>query len=152
LADRVLPTGAKLPSTRSLAQGLRVNRQTVVAAYQDLRRRGMLRAGVGQGTFVAEQGIGATESLAAARPVVAHLDWGRALRSRARRAQSRLWELPATVEGEAINFSRAIPDPDLYPVPALTQILARIGRSGPKHVFDYAPAAGYEPLREVLQK
>jgi GntR family transcriptional regulator / MocR family aminotransferase len=47
-----LPAGAKLPASRELAGALRLARVTVVQAYEALRRDGLVRARVGQGTFV----------------------------------------------------------------------------------------------------
>jgi len=49
----VLPAGAKLPATRALSATLRVNRNTVNTAYEELLARGLITAHVGQGTFVA---------------------------------------------------------------------------------------------------
>ena len=51
---RLVP-GVKLPATRELAQALGVNRATVALAYEDLCAAGLVRAHVGQGTFVADR-------------------------------------------------------------------------------------------------
>src|SRR6202166_434235 len=48
-----LPSGARLPPTRSLAEELGVARQTVVLAYERLASEGYVRARTGSGTFVA---------------------------------------------------------------------------------------------------
>src|SRR5918994_680703 len=47
-----LPSGAKVPPERQLAQRLRISRTTVVSAYRELEARGLLRGYVGRGTFV----------------------------------------------------------------------------------------------------
>ncbi|MCA1562556.1 MAG: PLP-dependent aminotransferase family protein [Acidobacteria bacterium] len=47
-----LPSGAKVPPERELAQRLRISRTTVVSAYRELEARGLLRGYVGRGTFV----------------------------------------------------------------------------------------------------
>lgn len=47
-----LGAGVRVPSERSLARRLSVSRSTVVAAYSDLRSRGMLEARQGSGTYV----------------------------------------------------------------------------------------------------
>src|SRR5215468_644901 len=54
-----LAAGARLPSSRELADRLRVNRTTVVESFHDLRAAGLIEAGVGRGTFVAERGAAA---------------------------------------------------------------------------------------------
>jgi DNA-binding transcriptional MocR family regulator len=48
-----LPAGAKLPATREVASGASLARKTVAGAYEILVERGLVRAHVGQGTFVA---------------------------------------------------------------------------------------------------
>ena len=52
-AQGALPSGARLPSTRSLAQRWRIARSTVEAAYDQLRGEGYTAGTVGSGTYVA---------------------------------------------------------------------------------------------------
>jgi GntR family transcriptional regulator / MocR family aminotransferase len=51
-AIRELPSGARLPSTRALAQGLRVSRNTVLNVYEELALEGLLTGRIGSGTRV----------------------------------------------------------------------------------------------------
>ena len=44
--------GEKIPSVRELAQGLHINPNTVMRAYQELERDGLTEKRRGQGTFV----------------------------------------------------------------------------------------------------
>ena len=44
--------GTRLPSTRSLARSLRVSRNTVLAAYDELTAQGLLRSRRGAGIYV----------------------------------------------------------------------------------------------------
>ncbi|TWD84102.1 DNA-binding transcriptional MocR family regulator [Kribbella amoyensis] len=48
-----LPVGARLPAERRLADALAVSRSTVVAAYDELRARGLVESRRGSGTTVA---------------------------------------------------------------------------------------------------
>ncbi|HEY9787553.1 MAG TPA: PLP-dependent aminotransferase family protein [Candidatus Obscuribacterales bacterium] len=48
---RLLP-GEPMPSTRDLAQSLRISRSTVVRSYEELHSRGYLESAHGSGTFV----------------------------------------------------------------------------------------------------
>jgi GntR family transcriptional regulator / MocR family aminotransferase len=54
ILDRRLKPGVRLPSTRALAQGLRIGRNTAVAAYELLLSEGYLVVRRGSGTAVAE--------------------------------------------------------------------------------------------------
>ncbi|HHX63041.1 MAG TPA: PLP-dependent aminotransferase family protein [Epulopiscium sp.] len=47
-----LPSGTKLPSIRSLARELKINRDTVVSAYNLLEQRGLAYGQTGRGTYV----------------------------------------------------------------------------------------------------
>ena len=52
IANGRLGPGARLPSTRDLARRLKVSRNTVMAAYDELMARGLLRGRIGAGSFV----------------------------------------------------------------------------------------------------
>ena len=47
-----LATGARLPSSRDLAEEVGVNRTTVVQSYRELKAAGLIESGVGRGSFV----------------------------------------------------------------------------------------------------
>jgi GntR family transcriptional regulator len=52
----------KLPSIRSLAEELKINPRTLIKAYEELRRAGLVVMRQGQGVFVANHGT-TTESV-----------------------------------------------------------------------------------------
>lgn len=54
IASGRLIRGQRLPTHRSLASGLRIDLTTVTRGYSEARRRGLIEARVGQGTFVSE--------------------------------------------------------------------------------------------------
>jgi GntR family transcriptional regulator / MocR family aminotransferase len=56
-AIRELPSGARLPSTRALAQGLRVSRNTVLNVYEELALEGVVSARTGSGTRVSQSSL-----------------------------------------------------------------------------------------------
>ena len=60
IASGRLKRGEQLPTHRALAQALRIDLTTVTRAYGEARRRGLLDARVGQGTFVSETTTRAT--------------------------------------------------------------------------------------------
>ena len=52
IMNRCLPPGQRLPSTRSLAERLRIARNTVLNAYEELAAEGLVEARIGSGTRV----------------------------------------------------------------------------------------------------
>src|ERR1700738_3728946 len=54
IANGRLVRGQQLPTHRALARELDIDLKTVTRAYGEARRRGLLDARVGQGTFVSE--------------------------------------------------------------------------------------------------
>lgn len=63
VAVGALRPGDQVPTVRDLAAQLRVNRNTVARAIQDLEAQGVVRTRVGQGTFIAaaaEEAAGAS--------------------------------------------------------------------------------------------
>lgn len=71
IAEGGLEPGAKLPSTRALAERLGVRRNAVVAAYEHLLNEGLIETRRGAGSFVAARLPGPAVSAAAA-PVALH--------------------------------------------------------------------------------
>jgi DNA-binding transcriptional MocR family regulator len=63
IASGRLSRGQQLPTHRSLAKALNVDLTTVTRAYGEARRRGLLDARVGQGTFVSETTVRASTDL-----------------------------------------------------------------------------------------
>lgn len=53
----LLPKGTKLPGTRKLSELLQVNRQTVIAAYDELEAQGWIEIRPNQGTFVVDKQV-----------------------------------------------------------------------------------------------
>src|ERR1700758_2573215 len=53
ILDGRVAAGLRLPSTRALADQLRVKRNAVVIAYEHLQSDGLAEARIGSGTFVA---------------------------------------------------------------------------------------------------
>src|SRR5258706_2848888 len=54
ILSHVLPVGVQMPSSRDLARELKVSRNTVTYAYEQLMAEGYLETRTGAGTFVAD--------------------------------------------------------------------------------------------------
>ena len=71
IVDGLLSPGLKLPSSRALAEQLKIRRNAIVAAYEHLLSDGLVEARHGAGTYVAAE----LSSLPSARPAAApHLE------------------------------------------------------------------------------
>ena len=86
IANGRLLRGQKLPTHRALAAALGIDLTTVTRAYSEARRRGLLDAQVGRGTFVSETTARVTSDIPPEikfdlamnippQPVEANLDW-----------------------------------------------------------------------------
>ena len=76
----LLQPGDQLPTAQQVVAKLAINPNTVLKAYRDLEREGLVRARQGQGTFVVRT-LPRTDPAAQARFLASMTDWLRAARS-----------------------------------------------------------------------
>ncbi len=154
IADGRLPPGAPLPAERTLAAHLRVNRTTIVAAYQELVATGRVEARVGRGTQVCE----------AANPAPPPLAWStlfgptaERLQLAARRDLLGARQLPGRhsapgtrLDQRTISFGTGTPDPTLFPLARFREALDLALAEAGGDLFGYGPVQGEPALREEL--
>ncbi len=143
-----LPSGTRLPPTRTLAQSLGTTRNTVVRAFEDLNAAGWLESIVGRGTFV--------RALRAPEPPVAPtpnpVPWalhfsklsGAEPLHRARQLTAGLTERPC------IDTRSMQPPSEMLPVAELRRCLDHVLRTRSRKALAYGPAEGVAPLRVQL--
>lgn len=121
-----LAAGEDLPSSRSLATRLGVNRSTVCRAYGELLASGHLVSRIGGRTTVREPLArpGRREPPSPARPA-----------------------LTRPVRSGDIDFRPLAPDPRLAPLDALRRAFNATLREEGRTLLDYGDARGYAPLR-----
>ncbi|MDG9722059.1 MULTISPECIES: MocR-like pyridoxine biosynthesis transcription factor PdxR [unclassified Streptomyces] len=122
--DRVLHPGARLPSSRQLAQDLGLSRSVVVEAYEQLIAEGYLDAVRGSGTHVTRK----LPEQTAASPL---LD--------ARPASGPRWDL-------RVGIANLSSFPRQEWLNSYTKVLQNVSREG----MDYPPVAGIAELRNEL--
>ncbi len=152
IAEGLLGPGVKLPATRELARALRVNRATVVLAYEELVASGAARSHVGQGTFVAPRPVGLPS--APPRPVTP-IDWPGLFSRSAQIVETeddrRRGALPTTaLDADGVSFAGGMPDSGLFPTDAFRRVLNEVIREEGPALLQYSPVAGYAPLRRYL--
>jgi GntR family transcriptional regulator / MocR family aminotransferase len=116
-----LPPGGPLPSTRGLADSLRVSRGSVVAAYERLQADGWITTRQGSGAIVAE------------RPPLQATPRAR---------------LPRCAE--APPFAMGVPALDLFPLVTWNRLQSRRWRSMPRTALQEGPSTGWQGLREAI--
>src|SRR5262245_54594088 len=141
-----LRPGQRLPGSRTLARTLRVHRQTVVSALEELVAEGWLVSRRRSGTFVAE-------GLPDVRP--RGLAPAADRRPRPRRLAIAVPpapdpELPTAVPPRAILMSGARPDLRLVPADLIGRAYRRVVRSYGPALLSYAHPAGLLRLRRGL--
>nr|WP_240489094.1 PLP-dependent aminotransferase family protein [Cohnella thermotolerans] len=136
------PPGSVLPSERKLAAMLRVNRTTVIQAYEELRSLGLVERAVGSGTRVAGPAAGTVKTP----------NWRQYLESGTflpnvpamRRIRSEL-----NVEAPVIDFASGELSADLFPNDIVRKLLQERPYSG---YLGYDDPQGFRPLREALSR
>ncbi len=147
VAGGSLPAGARLPSSRWLADDLGVSRNTVVGAYERLMAEGWVASGVGRGTFVAETQSPAAEATNDAFPWL-----GAVVRDAPPPVQRPgvLGLIDRTDGDGPIDLAGAVPGPASYPLAALRRAFDRTLTRHGSAALGYGPPAGYRPLRAFI--
>lgn len=142
-----LPANARLPSTRALAADLRVSRNTVMLAYEQLAAEGYVVNRDRSAACVAGAVPGAAPQPASLPKRVA----GAKLSAYGRRLPQ---EPPsgsyAERPGIRYDFRYGKPSLHEYPREIWRRLLAARARTNSIDNFGYGPPAGYAPLREAL--
>jgi len=142
-----LRPGQRIPSSRSLAEELKISRIPVLAAYEQLCAEGYLEAFTGAGTCVARSIVAArAKKPAPGRPRANGSGRTREISERARSIPSppRPWlkNLGA--------FRLGLPALDHLPLGVWSKLVRRHLRQPPKDLLAYGDAMGYVPFREAI--
>lgn len=144
ITDGRLQPGLRLPSTRSLASGYGISRNTVVSTYDLLLSEGYLVARRGSGTCVADTLTRTSRRSAPPRGAAAdrHLN-----------AYWRKWPASAATTDPVrapFQFRLGTPDPDSFPVEVWRGASNRVLRTYPKAANADSGAQGRLSLREAI--
>ncbi|MEP6865645.1 MAG: PLP-dependent aminotransferase family protein [Deltaproteobacteria bacterium] len=136
--------GDRLPSTRTLAAELSVNRNTIVAAYDELLAQGWIVSHGAAGTFVAGELPDLPKRRSDAPPPFAK-------RAAYDLQVAPLPPLPLTATAARYQLSAGVPDPRLFPHDVMARAYRRALRSRSANAaLAYANAAGLLRLREAV--
>jgi len=143
ILEQRLPAGAELPSTRRVAEGYGVARNTVIAAYDLLIAEGYVLPRKGAKAVVADI---ATRRPLKARPLSAGLEDPRI---------NPLWRTPflagATARDVAArSFRLGVPEHRHFPHDVWRRLSAQSLRAWSRTGFSYPPSEGIAELREAI--
>ncbi|RUL70975.1 PLP-dependent aminotransferase family protein [Dyella choica] len=139
-----LRAGEPLPGTRELAEQLRVNRNTIVAGYEELAAEGLVQTRVGGGTFVASPLPPAARTAAPAKDTL---------------ADAPTYALAGSIHATptvklpppgSLMIAHSLPDTRLFPAEALTRAFRRAILQRGRSLVGYADPCGHHHLREEL--
>ncbi len=137
-----IPSGARLPPERELANRLRISRTTVVSAYRELESRGLLRGYVGRGTFVC----------AAPEPTGTPFAWRGKISSAALRSSDSTLRDAIRHSSDARLLSLAAGEPaiDCFPTAAFQHALDHVLKRDGRSIWRHGPTEGQPALREAI--
>lgn len=148
-----LTPGARLASSRAMAQSLGVSRFTVVAAIERLLAEGYLVSRHGSGTFVVStlperrmQAAPSSSRRRAAPPAAA----APTLSQRGASLSAVVITGPRLEQHEPRPFRPRRPALDLFPVRLWAQLVRQQWKHCRHQHLDYGDPAGYRPLREAI--
>ena len=145
-----LQAEVRLPSTRDLAATLRVSRNTVKAAFDQLLAEGYIEGRVGAGTYVASVPVESTMQVQAdvhssscpliVPPVLSKN--GTSLLAQNILLDRQHKQLRA--------FRPCVPALDAFPTEIWSRLMTRHWRNPDPSLLNYGEAQGYRPLRELI--
>jgi GntR family transcriptional regulator/MocR family aminotransferase len=141
IRDGKLAAGHRLPSSRDLAQDLKLSRNTVVAALDQLAVEGYLASHVGRGTFVNER---PQPSRSRVRPAQA---------SQGVKLSRRGHKLLTTFSADQLEiypFTPGILDFNAFPLALWQRLQHKHWRMAYPDMLDYSYSGGYAPLRRAV--
>ena len=142
IAKGDLPSGARVPPDRTLAQQLKISRTTVVSAYRELESRGLLRGYVGRGTFVC----------AAPEPEGTPFAWrGKIAAAALRSSDSTLRDLVRhSSDARLLSLAAGEPAVDRFPNEAYLEATRHALSNDASAVWGHGPTEGQPALKSAI--
>ncbi|MFN0213240.1 MAG: PLP-dependent aminotransferase family protein, partial [Saprospiraceae bacterium] len=145
----IIPSGTRLPGTRTMAEALCLHRKTVVAAYDELLAQGWLETQNSRGTFVSQK-------LPEIKPVPFKKNTTADIPNGLQKAgfpfkTNPLLQLPLVKSSNALAFNDGFPDVRIAPWDALSRAYRTVLRQGfRKNLLFYGDTTGEPSLRVAM--
>lgn len=148
---RALAPDTRLPSSRSLAERLGVNRSTVYKAYQELWALGYLNSRPGSYSTIRQRPRVVSRETGTGRGLI---DWREASTGSARNLYDRYTQekpyMDVAPRPGTIDFIPLSPDSRLFPVDDFRKCMNHVLVTEGAKLLEYGSARGYRPLREFI--
>jgi DNA-binding transcriptional MocR family regulator len=139
----MLPYNTKLPSTRELAELLKVSRSSVLSAYELLEARGYIFTVKSKGTFVCYKEINHAD--------YCNIQWKRNINGYAKAAEELdIMKQQQIYKKGMISFKSIAPDETLFDIDELKRSFLNLVALEEGKIFNYGYARGYKPLIDLL--
>jgi DNA-binding transcriptional MocR family regulator len=153
IRDGHFPPGSRLPSTRELSLSLGVNRNTVIAAYQELEVAGLVSSHVGRGTSVRQHlpQRAASRGTRPAEPLHLEAVLSNAWRNSYQHLSAGADQgLEAADDPGTTSFAAHYPDSSLFPREEFAGCLQSAMRKYGADLLTSGSPRGFQPLLEYL--
>ena len=145
----IIPAGARLPGSRTMAESLGLHRKTVVAAYDELLAQGWLETQNSRGTFVSQK-------LPEIKPISLKKNAHQSVVNTYSKAgfpfqSDPLLKLPIVKSSNSLAFNDGFPDVRIAPWDALSRAYRTALRQGfRKNLLFYGETTGEPSLRSAM--
>lgn len=147
----VLKPGARLPSTRSMAAKLAINRSTIFKAYQELWALGYLESRPGSYSTVRKRPKVVSKQ---GKRYGGLIEWRRRITPEIKDMYASHRKVEALfrkrTDSEIINFTPLSPDSRLFPMDAFRKCMNHVLVNEGADLLQYGSPLGYAPLREFI--
>ncbi|MEG2057886.1 MAG: PLP-dependent aminotransferase family protein [Romboutsia sp.] len=143
ISKGLVPNNSKLPSSRELSQILKISRNSVVLAYEELKSEGVIYSLYGKGTFVNSKNTFSNSSWS--------INWDNLENTYSKTANELdIIKNEIPWKSDLISFKSISPNGELFDIEELKKsFLNRISLEGHK-LLNYGYARGYKPLIDYL--
>lgn len=146
ILSHVMPVGLQLPSSRDLARELKISRNTVTYAYEQLMAEGYLETRAGAGTFVADTVPDQIPEAAVSDPERPRQTGSPGLSERG----TQLVRHAGAYKLQWGAFMPGVPDVTVFPNKVWSRLQNKYWRRSRADMLTYGHGGGYLPLREAI--
>ena len=146
--SKILPKNYILPSERQLANTLKVNRSTIIKAYEELKEKGLIDSNARRGTYISFYDNHEENDHKK------YLFWDEIYsKSSNNNFDNTISKIMSTdINSKIISFGGGMPSPDLFPQLEFQKIQIDLLKNEAKNMFFQSPVSGNKDLKNEIKK